>query len=81
MNTDNSNLGIDPISAKIIGTIMPLLNIGIEALRLDKDKAAASVMALPACFEYGIIGTKAYAKPDAKAIIHYYKHLRDIWLS
>lgn len=82
---DNIDLpGLDAIKnieLNIAEKVKPILSVTVEALKLNKDKAAASLIALPACFEYGVIGNKAYAKPDAKAIKEYFKHLREIWLS
>lgn len=67
------------IPTKILEFIGPIFNVGLKTLDADKDKAAASLAGLPACFEYGFIGTKAYAKPNIQAIALYLKHLQNIW--
>lgn len=68
------------IDIDVIGKIKPILNLGLDALKVNKDKAAASIIALPTCFEYGVMGHKAYAKPSVRAIKEYFKHLREVWL-
>lgn len=55
------------------------LAFGLKALKADKEKTAATIAALPACFEYGFIGTKAYAKPDLPAFKEYLIYLKEVW--
>ena len=41
---------------EIFEKIKPILDNIIEVLKINKDKAAASIIAIPVCFEYGVIG-------------------------
>lgn len=65
---------------KMFEVVETLVKVGLEAIEADKERAAASLLGLPVCFEYGALGPKAYAKPDLNATVEYLRHLRAIWL-
>ena len=60
-------------------TITKYLAFGFRVLKADKKKTAATISALPPCFEYGVIGTKAYAKPDIAAFKEYLIFIKELW--
>ena len=64
---------------KLDRIITKYLALGLKVLKADKNKTAATIAALPPCFEYGVIGTKAYAKPDIEAFKEYLLFIEELW--